>query len=94
MALPRVYHNIDVSDVNSANKVVVDSRCHDKEKSKNINQIINNIFTSSSFVYKKTARISTKNGSMVATIVGKSGNYLVTLDHGNININDIIDIVI
>ncbi len=91
--LPNIYHGNIAEDNNMINDTV--KRCYDKEVIPNINSKINSIFTSSNFVYKKTAKIDLKNGtSFIVTIVGKGNNSLITLDHGNININDILNITI
>ncbi len=93
--LPKVFtlnNNTNLEDNNV--KKTVCNRCYEVENKKNINQIINDIFNSNSFVYKKVARVDTIHGSNMVTIVGKSGNYLVTLEQGNILINDITNISI
>ena len=91
--LPNIYHGHIKEDNNMTNDVV--KRCYEKEYKPNINSKINDIFKSNSFVYKKTAKIDLKDGSSkVVVIVGKSYNYLITLDHGNINIDDILNITI
>lgn len=91
--LPNIYHGHINGDNNMTNDVV--KRCYDVSNKPNINTKINDIFKSNSFVYKKIAKIDLKDGtSKVVTIVGKSYNYLITLDHGNININDILNITI
>ena len=92
--LPNVYHGVVSNDSNMIREVI-DKRCYEKEIGPSINEKINNIFKSNSFVYKKVAKVSLKNGtSKIVTIVGKSGNNIITLDHGNININDILNITI
>lgn len=59
---------------------------------KNINQKINDIFNSSSYVYKADVLIKTKNGDISKRIVGRNSTYLITMDNELIPISDIIDI--
>ena len=47
-----------------------------------------------SYVYKKEVEITVNNQTEVKTIVGKSGNYLLTLEGDKIKISDIKDIKI
>ena len=91
--LPNIYRGIINDDNNMDNNTI--KRCYDKEPMPNINSKINSIFKSNNFVYKKTAKVDLKDGSSkVVTIVGRNYNYLITLDHGNINIDDILNITI
>lgn len=93
--LPNVYHGSVTSDSNMSREIINNKRCYEKEITPNINAKINNIFKSNTFVYKKVAKITLKDGtSKIITIVGKSGNNIITLDQGNININDILNITI
>ncbi len=59
---------------------------------KNINQKINEIFTSSRYVYKADVELTLKSGVVNKRIVGKNSNYLITIDNELIPISDIIDI--
>ena len=93
--LPNVYHGSVTSDSNMSREVISNQRCYEKEVPQNINTKLNNIFKSNTFVYKKIAKVTLKDGSSkIITIVGKSGNNIITLDQGNININDILNITI
>ena len=81
----------EVSDTTNMTNMVI-NRCYDKE---DINLKIREIFNSNNFVYKKNAYITLNNGTNLnVSIVGRSGNYLITLDHGNILISDIKNITI
>lgn len=53
---------------------------------------INKIFASSDYVYKKNVVITTSNGELHTTIIGKTGGYLLTSNNDKILITDIIDI--
>ena len=58
----------------------------------NINQKINQIFNSPRYVYKASVDIVLKSGKVTKNIVGKNGNYLITLENELIPISDIVDI--
>lgn len=59
---------------------------------KNINQKINDIFASPSYVYKADVIITTDEGELTKRIIGKNGNNLITIDNELINIDKINDI--
>ena len=58
----------------------------------NINQKINNIFSSPKYVYKAVVDIKTNNGILKKQIVGKNDGNLITIDNEVIPISSIIDI--
>lgn len=60
--------------------------------SKNINQKIHSIFSSSRYVYKADVEIVTKNGVLTKKIIGKNNSHLITIDNELIPISDIVDI--
>ena len=62
------------------------------KKEKNINQKIKEIFTSPRYVYKADVEIVLKNGTVKKRIVGKNGNYIITIENELIPIADIVDI--
>lgn len=89
--LPKVYANpINKNLVN--NKDVFYSEEERSFKTVNVHEKINEIFASKSHVYKSKVRIKMENKNIDATIVGKTGDYLLTLDGAKININNIEDI--
>lgn len=57
-----------------------------------INTQIKNIFSSTSYVYKIDVIITTTSKTFETTIIGKSNNYLITINNELINIKDIIEI--
>ena len=59
---------------------------------KNINQKINEIFSSSRYIYKADVEITLKSGKVVKRIVGKNSVHLITYDNELIPISDIVDI--
>ncbi len=91
--LPKVY-------VNPINKVInnnLDVYYNDRTTKKvtdtiDIPRKINEIFASTHHVYKSNVRITLANDTIETTIIGKSGNNLLSLNGDKININDIQNI--
>lgn len=65
---------------------------HSKIEGQNINQKINLIFSSPRYVYKADVEIKLKDRTIKKRIVGKNGNYLITIENELIPITDILDI--
>ena len=59
---------------------------------KNINQKINEIFRSKSYIYKADVEIVLKDETVVKRVVGKNSKHLITMDNELIPISDILDI--
>jgi len=59
---------------------------------KNIYQKLNEIFSSSRYVYKADVEITLKDGVVTKRIIGKNSNHLITIDNELIPISDIVDI--
>ena len=57
-----------------------------------INKKINDLFNSSSFVYKVNAIITTKEGDKNVALIAKGKDSLLTITNEKINIDDILDI--
>ncbi|MCM1052603.1 MAG: hypothetical protein NC483_01310 [Ruminococcus sp.] len=91
--LPKVYAN-PINKPLTNNKDVYYSTKKDTRSVNNvdINYQINSIFASSHHVYKSKVHIKTVNDEFDTTIIGKSGNNLLTLSGEKININSIEDI--
>lgn len=97
--LPRVYAN-KIDNAIKNNKTVYysyDEKKYNKDRAlsligQSINQKLNTIFNSPSYVYKATVRIHFENDSVVKKIVGRNKNYLITIDNELIPINEIVDI--
>lgn len=69
------------------------SKEEDRQNKKvNVIKKINDIFASSTHVYKSKVRIYTNNDILQKTIVGKSNVDLLTIDGEKIKIYDIVDI--
>ena len=98
--LPKVFANkIDKKIENNKSYCISKNEEKVEEKSdrtykieKNINQKINEIFTSPRYVYKADVIITTNEGDMEKRIIGKDGNSLITIDNELISIDRIIDI--
>ena len=91
--LPRVYANpIDKEIRNNSDIYYGKSNETRSDKTVNVYEKINQIFASPHHVYKSNVLVKTKNGEIRTTIVGKSGNYLLTLNGERINMLEINDI--
>ncbi len=91
--LPKVYANPIEKNIRNNNDIYY-GKNNDIRSNNNVNvyEKINQIFASIHHVYKSKVLIKTKNEDITSTIVGKSGNYLLTLNGEKINMLDIIDI--
>lgn len=57
-----------------------------------IRKKIDDIFNSSSFIYKARVIISTKDNDKEYTLIGRDKNKLLTIDNETILISDVLDI--
>lgn len=57
-----------------------------------IRKKIDNIFNSSSFIYKARVIITTKDNDKEYTLIGRDKNKLLTIDNETILISDVLDI--
>lgn len=91
--LPKVYANkIDTELKNTQSIFYGNDRSIKKKDDLSIIKKINNIFSSSSHVYKSRVKVTTKEGSLEKVIVGKTNINLITIDGELIKIIDIVDI--
>ena len=96
--LPKVFHNKLEKQINNNEKVYYSSnRTSENNQNtnmskKNINQIINSIFSSSDYIYKANVEIVLKDKKIIKRIIGRNKNYLITMDNELIKISDIVDI--
>lgn len=94
--LPRVYGlNVD-HDTNSKMSY---NKFEEEKKERfvyetTVPQKIKEIFNSVNYIYKVDVIIETKEGSFKKRIIGRTNNYLITIDNERIAIDDIIDIYI
>ncbi len=92
--LPRVYANkIDKKLNNNSTYFVSNEKKKEiKFKTNDINKKINDIFNSTSYLYRANVIITLKSGDIVKKIIGKNKNHLITIDNELIPIDDILDI--
>ena len=92
--LPKLYTNTFNKKIdNSKDFIKITENNYQNKLSKyEINQKINKIFKSNTYIYKIKTKIKTINGNRTETIIGKTNNNLITIDNELINISDILDI--
>lgn len=94
--LPEVFHNSINKKLSNNNDIFYSkddtNMVEEKKDRKNIRKKINDIFSSSDYVYKANVKITTSDNSFETKIIGKNKNYLITMDNTTIPIEDIIDI--
>ena len=97
--IPKVFANKVDSDGNNEKVYHSTDKAIDDKKEvykftfeKNINQKINDIFNSSSYVYKADVLIKLKDETVSKKIVGRNSTHLITMDNELIPISDITDI--
>lgn len=96
MNLPKVFQNNNINyQDNSQNLFYSENKSNNLQNNRSIidiNTKIKNIFSSTSYVYKIRVIITTNKNTFETTIIGKSNNYLITINNELISIKDIIDI--
>jgi len=93
--LPNVYANpIDKKISNVQETFYGSDRYEHSKDMKQVIRKINEIFSSRNFVYKKDVEITTDQGVLLKTLVGKTEQSLLTMDGEVIPISKIIDIKI
>lgn len=92
--LPKVFANKISDSINNTQDIFYgnDRLNEKKQDSLSIVRKINNIFASSSHVYKSKAKIKFKDKIEEKIIVGKTSTDLITIDGELIKIIDIVDI--
>lgn len=90
--LPRVFVNPINKEINNNLDIYYKGRIKEVPKNIDITKKINQIFASTSHVYKSKVRITTENDTFETTIVGKSGSDLLSLNGERIHINNIQNI--
>lgn len=92
--LPNVYAGVINKKIDNVQELYYGS-LNRETKTYSLNEIlrkINEIFASTSHVYKSDVEIVMKDKTINKTIVGKTGNSLITIEGEKINISDILDI--
>ncbi len=95
--LPKVFANRIDKKINNNSEVFYESKGiknikEDKKYELNVNQKINQIFSSSRYVYKADVVLTMKDKTITKKIIGRNKNHLITMDNDLINVDDIIDI--
>ena len=90
--LPKVYVSPIDKDLQNNKQLFYSKLSEESQNTKSVIQKINDIFHSRNFVYKKDVLVTTKNGSKVISLVGRTNDALLSLDKVKILISDIIEI--
>lgn len=93
--LPKVFVSPIEKDLRNTQEIYYGNRGQNAVTNNNPSNIlkkINDIFKSSTHVYKSKVKITLNSEIKEETIVGKSGNNLITIDGKFIKITDIRDI--
>ena len=89
---PKVYVSPIDKDLQNNKQLFYSKLSEESQNTKSVIQKINDIFHSRNFVYKKDVLVTTKNGSKVISLVGRTNDALLSLDKEKILISDIIEI--
>lgn len=98
--LPRVFANTinkkfsNNEEYSYGAKEEVEEKKDTRKVELNINQKINKIFSSTSYIYKADVKITTDDDVIVNKIIGKNNKNLITIDNKLIPIDSIRDIEI
>ena len=98
MILPKVFQNSNIKTNNISQNVFYSEKNQEEVTSQvtqspyMIEKKINDLFNSSSYVYKLNVLIKTKEDEFKTTIIGRSQKYLITIDNKKIDITSILDI--
>ncbi len=84
--------NVFYSKSNESVEAKEEKIVFDDNSNKNVGQKINDIFNSSSYVYKADVVIKLKDEVVTKRIVGKNRTHLITMENELIPISDIVDI--
>lgn len=93
--LPDLYTNsFDKKIDNSLDYITISNDNKEVKRNSNyeIKRKIDNIFKSSSYIYKIKVEITLNDKVISENIVGRNNNKLITFDGKTININEIVDI--
>lgn len=93
--LPKVFANKIEKNLNNSQDIFYEDSLRSNgglRDARTLNKKIADIFDSSNFVYKSNVKITTRDKAISKTIVGRRGNYLLTMDNEAISIDEIVDI--
>ena len=96
--IPRIYVN-KINKINNNQEIFCSYKDYKEEKQEvvekneyEIQEVIDNLFRSKDFIYKKKFHIKTKYDEKDYIIISKSYDYLLTIDGEKIYINNILEI--
>ncbi len=92
--LPRVFVNPINKEFDNFQKECNSNKMIKKIDNRNLSMKIKDIFDSRSYIYRRKVLITTKDGIVEKTIVGKTNNALLTFNGEKIKINDIYNVEI
>lgn len=96
--LPKVFQNKIEKEINNNNKFFYSANKQasndEKEEIIDVRKKINDIFSSTNYVYKASVLIKTENLNIDTKIIGRNKEYLITMDNKTIPIDEIKDITI
>ena len=93
--LPKVFANKIEKKLNNSQDIFYEDNFRSNgglRDARTLNKKIADIFDSSNFVYKSNVKITTRDKVISKIIVGRRGNYLLTMDNEAISIDEIVDI--
>lgn len=94
--LPKVFHNKINKEIKNNENIFYSNNTREineeKKDNKNIIQKINEIFSSSNYIYKANVEIVMNDKTIHKRIIGRNKDYIITMDNELIKISDIIDI--
>lgn len=93
MEKPKVFANIINKSIKNNKESYYYRGVDDYIESDDVRTILDNIFSSDSFVYKSIVEITLKNGTKVnEEIIAMKDDYIITLSNKKILVDDIINI--
>lgn len=93
--LPKVFANPFNKRISNTQEIFYSRMAPEVLRSHSVNEIIkkiNNIFNSSSHVFKSNVLVTTKDGIKEEVLIGKTSNSILTIDGKIINLSEIYDI--
>ena len=95
--LPKVFQNKIEKKINNNNKFFYSANKHkenDNAEPVDVRKKINEIFSSTNYIYKASVLIKLSDKTFNTKIIGRNKNYLITMDNKTIPIDEIKDISI
>lgn len=96
--LPKVFQNKIEKEINNNNKFFYSANkqasSNEPEKIIDVRKKIQDIFSSTNYIYKASVLIKTESLNIDTKIIGRNKDYLITMDNKTIPIDEIKDITI